>query len=163
MQVGYVPQSAVLLRDTVRQNLTFLLRNSASSEEMERAMRCAELTDVVTGMPEGLDTKIDRREGVLSGGERQRIALARELLRGPQLLILDEATNALDVDREACVLENLRRYYPNMTVVLITHRSTTIASADRVAHIDNGRLSSSAPVEQRNANHGQRTERIRHA
>ena len=163
MQVGYVPQAAVLLRDTVRQNLTFLLRNLPSPEEMDRAMRCAEIIDVVKGMAQGLDTKIDRREGVLSGGERQRIALARELLRSPHLLILDEATNALDVDNEARVLENLRRIYPGMTIVLITHRPTTIADVDRVVYINDGRLSSVTPIEQVNPDQDLPKENIRHA
>jgi ATP-binding cassette subfamily C protein len=163
MQVGYVPQAAVLLRDTVRQNLTFLLRNLPSPEEMDRAMRCAEITDVVKGMAQGLDTRIDRREGVLSGGERQRIALARELLRSPHLLILDEATNALDVDNEARVLENLRRNYPGMTIVLITHRPTTIADVDRVVFINDGRLSSVTPIEHVNPDQDLPKENIRHA
>ena len=163
MQVGYVPQAAVLLRDTVRQNLTFLLRNLPSPEEMDRAMRCAEIVDVVKGMAQGLDTRIDRREGVLSGGERQRIALARELLRGPHLLILDEATNALDIDNEARVLENIRRNYPSMTIVLITHRPTTIAEVDRVVYINYGRLSSVTPIEQVNPDQDLPKENIRHA
>ncbi|MDH3275974.1 MAG: ABC transporter ATP-binding protein/permease [Gammaproteobacteria bacterium] len=163
MQVGYVPQAAVLLRDTVRQNLTFLLRNLPSPEEMDRAMRCAEITDVVKGMAQGLDTRIDRREGVLSGGERQRIALARELLRSPHLLILDEATNALDIDNEARVLGNLRRDYPSMTIVLITHRPTTIADVDRVVFINHGRLSSVTPIEQVIPDQDLPKENIRHA
>jgi ATP-binding cassette subfamily C protein len=163
MQVGYVPQAAVLLRDTVRQNLTFLLRDLPSPEEMDRAMRCAEITDVVKGMTQGLDTRIDRREGVLSGGERQRIALARELLRSPHLLILDEATNALDIDNEARVLENLRRNYPGMTIVLITHRPTTIADVDRVVFINHGRLSSVTPTEQVNPDLDLPKENIRNA
>ena len=160
--VGYVPQSAVLLRATVRQNLTWLLADTPAAEEMERAMRCAEVTDVVAGMPDGLETRVDRREGTLSGGERQRIAIARELLRRPKLLILDEATNALDVDREARVLRNLQRFYPTMTVVFITHRPTTIAVAGRVAHMNHGRVTSSAPVERKKADHSQMTEQSQH-
>ncbi len=160
--VGYVPQSAVLLRATVRQNLTWLLADTPAAEEMERAMRCAEVTDIVAGMPDGLETRVDRREGMLSGGERQRIAIARELLRRPKLLILDEATNALDVDREARVLRNLQRFYPTMTVVFITHRPTTIAVAGRVAHMNHGRVTSSAPVERKKADHSQMTEQSQH-
>ena len=161
-KVGYVPQSAVLLRATVRQNLTWLLADTPAAEEMERAMRCAEVTDIVAGMPDGLETRVDRREGTLSGGERQRIAIARELLRRPKLLILDEATNALDVDREARVLRNLQRFYPTMTVVFITHRPTTIALAGRVAHMNHGRVTSSAPVERKKADHSQMTEQSQH-
>lgn len=162
-QVGYVPQSAVLLRDTVRRNLTWILADSPSADKMEQAMRCAEVTDILSCMPEGLDTRVDRREGTLSGGERQRIAIARELLRDPELLILDEATNALDVDGEARLLKKLRRNYPQMTIVLITHRPATIAIADRVAYIDGGQLVSSIPVELRSADNEQEKERMRHA
>ena len=162
-QVGYVPQSTALLRDTVRRNLTWILADSPSADKMEQAMRCAEVTDILACMPDGLDTRVDRREGTLSGGERQRIAIARELLREPEILILDEATNALDIDGEARLLKKLRRNYPQMTIVLITHRPTTIAIADRVAYIDGGQLVSSIPVELRSADNEQEKERMRHA
>ena len=104
---------------------------------MAQALRCAEFEQVVDRLPNGLETIVDRREGRLSGGERQRLAIARELLRRPDLLILDEATNALDVDTECQVLNNLREYYPDLTILIVAHRPTAIALADRVIELSN--------------------------
>ncbi len=142
--VGYVAQAAVLLQDTVRHNLNWVLPRPASRKEIEGALNCAEISHVTAELPYGLATIIDRREGTLSGGERQRLAIARELLRRPQLLILDEATNALDVDNEARVLDNIRKFYPEMTVLVIAHRPTAIAKADRVIRMADGRATDSA-------------------
>ena len=138
--VGYVPQATTLLRDTLRHNLTWVLQSNPTSGDMERAIACAEINAFLTDMPNGLDTDIDRREGVLSGGERQRIALARELLKRPRLLILDEATNALDAAVESRVLGNIRKFYPKITLVVIAHRPGTIATANRVIRLEKGRL-----------------------
>ena len=99
-QVGYVPQSAALLQDSVERNLTWVRPRPPSALEVEQALDCAELSDVISGLKHGLKTIVGRREGRLSGGERQRVAIARELLRGPNLLVLDEATNALDAATE---------------------------------------------------------------
>ncbi len=137
--VGYVPQAAALLQDTIEHNLNWVLPEPATELELERALRCAQISHLASELQEGLGTIIDRREGTLSGGERQRLAIARELLRQPQLLILDEATSALDVDNEALVLDNIRRYYATVTVLVITHRSTAIDRADRIVHIVDGK------------------------
>jgi ATP-binding cassette subfamily C protein len=142
--VGYVAQTAVLLQDTVLHNLNWVLPRPASRKEIEGALNCAEISRITAELPYGLETIIDRREGTLSGGERQRLAIARELLRCPQLLILDEATNALDVDNEARVLDNIRKFYPEMTVLVIAHRPTAIAKADRVIRMANGRATDRA-------------------
>lgn len=147
--VGYVPQTAVLLQDTIGHNLNWVLSQPAAEIEVERALRCAEISDFVSELPDGLDTIVDRREGTLSGGERQRLAIARELLRRPQLLILDEATNALDIDNESRVLDNLRHYYPSMTILVIAHRPTAIAKADRVVRMAAGKLVCHTPWTQK--------------
>ncbi len=138
--VGYGPQAAALLQDTIEHNLNWALPAPATELELERALRCAQISHLASDLQEGLGTIVDRREGTLSGGERQRLAIARELLRQPQLLILDEATSALDVDNEALVLDGIRRYYATMTVLVITHRSTAIDRADRVVHIVDGKI-----------------------
>ena len=138
--VGYVPQHSVLLEDTIKRNLTWLLAREPSRQEFDRALACTSLDSMVEALPDGLDTMISRREGALSGGERQRIAIARELLRRPRLLILDEATNALDPDSEQQLLANLKREYPGITVLIIAHRPDTIAQADRVIDLDGGRV-----------------------
>jgi ATP-binding cassette subfamily C protein len=139
-RVGYVAQTAVLLEDTIRRNLDWVLPMPASVAEMELALRCAGIAEAVAELPLGLDTVIDRREGTLSGGERQRLAIARELLRRPELLILDEATNALDVDTESQVLDNIRKEYAEMTVLIIAHRPTAIEKADRVVRMRDGKI-----------------------
>ena len=138
-----------ILQDTIDHNLNWVLSQPAAEIELERALRCAEISDFVSELPDGLDTIVDRREGALSGGERQRLAIARELLRRPQLLILDEATNALDIDNESRVLDNLRRYYPSMTILVIAHRPTAIAKADRVVSMAAGKLICSTPWTQK--------------
>jgi ABC-type multidrug transport system fused ATPase/permease subunit len=138
-----VPQSAALLHDTIARNLNWVLAKPASALELERALRCAQILHLKSEFKDGLDTMVDRRDGALSGGERQRLAIARELLRQPKLLILDEATNALDAEIESAVLDNLRKFYPSMTVLLISHRATALTKADRVIEMACGRIISS--------------------
>lgn len=138
-QVGYVSQSAALMQATVGQNLNWVMKQVASEADLQSVIACAELTVVIASLPQGLDTVIDRRDGRLSSGERQRLAIARELLRKPRLLILDEATNALDIDTEFRVLNNLRKMYPELTILMVAHRQNAIALADRVVRINSER------------------------
>ncbi|MDH5239634.1 MAG: ABC transporter ATP-binding protein/permease [Gammaproteobacteria bacterium] len=135
-QVGYVPQSAALLQDTVERNLTWVRQSPPSELEIREALDCAELSDVIRGLKHGMKTTVGRREGRLSGGERQRLAIARELLRRPNLLVLDEATNALDAATELRVLRNLRERYPGLSILIVAHRDTVTAVADRVIVLD---------------------------
>lgn len=148
MSVGYVSQRAALLQGTIAHNLQWVLPCPTAASELDLALRCVALYDIVAALPEGMNTELDRREGTLSGGERQRLAIARELLRQPKLLILDEATNALDSATEAAVIANIRRYYSDTTVLMIAHRETALALADRVLQITAGRLADDAPCEQ---------------
>ncbi len=141
--VGYVPQTVVLLQDTIEHNLNWVLRSPAAELELQRVLRCVRLSKLTSELPDGLQTVVGRREGILSGGERQRLAIARELLRQPQLLILDEATSALDVDNETLVLDNIRQFFPGLTVLLITHRQTAIDKADRVVEMIDGKIAAS--------------------
>jgi ATP-binding cassette subfamily C protein len=138
--VGYVPQSAVLLHDTIARNLSWVLAQPAPTLELDRALRCAQILHLKSAFKDGLSTIVERSDGALSGGEQQRLAIARELLRQPKLLILDEATNALDVENELTILVNLRKFYPSMTVLLIAHRSTALTKADRVFEMAGGRI-----------------------
>lgn len=139
--VGYVPQAAVLFQDTIRHNLTWALARPVAGADLDAALQCAEISQTVAGLPDGLETVVDRRQGALSGGERQRIAIARELLKRPQLLILDEATNALDVETEARVLANIRKWQAEMAVLIIAHRPSAMAVADRVVQMADGKIS----------------------
>lgn len=138
--VGYVPQSSILLRDSLRENLTWLMQDAPAPGALRRVLACTEIETLIAAMPDGIDTQVNQREGKLSGGERQRIALARELLRQPVLLILDEATSALDIDIERCVLENIRNDYPSLTILLVAHRPETLGLADRVVQLNDGKI-----------------------
>lgn len=138
--VGYVSQSTALLSGTIRDNLTWLFSSEISDEDIMRVARCTLLEPVLATLPGGLDTSIDRHEGRLSGGERQRIAITREILRQPSLLILDEASNALDLETEAQILANIRRCYPELALLVITHRPESHRLADRTLRLLNGEL-----------------------
>ena len=136
--VGYVPQEAFLFHDTVRANLLWALPE-ASDEDLWSALRLAEAAKFVSRLPLGLDTVVGDRGIRLSGGERQRIALARALLRRPAMLLLDEATNALDPESERKILDALNRLHGELTIVMIAHHSPSILRADRIVVIDGGR------------------------
>ena len=107
---------------------------------MRQAIADADLTDLITSLPEGLNTRIRENGGRLSGGQKQRIAIARALLRDPKILILDEATSALDVESETQIKKALDRLVKGRTTFVIAHRLSTIRNADRIAVMENGRL-----------------------
>ena len=136
--IAYVPQDTFLFHDTIRANLTWV-RPDASGEDINRALTLA-MADFVHALPNGLDTVVGDRGVRLSGGERQRIALARALLRKPSLLILDEATSAIDRENEQRILEAIDRLHGSVTIVMITHRMAAIAGADAVHVLDAGRI-----------------------
>lgn len=135
--IGYVPQEVFLFHDSLRANLLWACP-SASEEELWRALDMAAASGFVRDLPEGLDSMVGDRGITLSGGERQRIALARALLRKPRLLVLDEATSALDLENERRIHKALTSLQERLTIVIIAHRSSTLAAAHHVIHLDNG-------------------------
>jgi ATP-binding cassette subfamily C protein len=141
-QVGYVGQETVLFHQSVRENLLWA-RPEASEEELRAALEVAS-AGFVYELPAGLETVVGDRGILLSSGQRQRISLARALLRRPALLILDEATNALDVENEARVLDAIRKAIADsrgeLTVLMIAHRASAIQRADCVFELDGGRV-----------------------
>jgi ATP-binding cassette subfamily C protein len=141
-QIGYVPQDTFLFHDTVRANLLWA-RPDAADADLRRALRMAAATSFVDALPDGLDTVIGDRGIRLSGGERQRLSLARALLRDPKLLILDEATSSLDFENERHIHNAIAQLHRRVTIVIITHRLSTIRGADRIYVMDRGRVAES--------------------
>ncbi|HEX2074014.1 MAG TPA: ABC transporter ATP-binding protein [Geodermatophilus sp.] len=135
---AFVAQGTFLFDDTVRGNVT--LGEPFSDEEVRAALRVAAAEDFVDALPEGLDTRVGERGASLSGGQRQRITLARAVIRRPRLLVLDDATSAIDPAVEARILDALRDADPPATVVVIAYRQATIALADEVVWMEHGRV-----------------------
>jgi len=140
--VALVPQQTFVFDDTVRENVT--LGADVDDETVRRALVTAQAAEFVDALPDGDATRVGERGTSLSGGQRQRLALARALVRAPRLLVLDDATSAVDPAVEAQILEALRRPAapgaPRPTVLLVAYRRATIALADRVAWMEHGRV-----------------------
>ncbi|MBA2952345.1 ATP-binding cassette domain-containing protein [Nocardioides sp. MAH-18] len=136
--VSLVPQTAFLFDDTVRGNVT--LGADVPDGAVWEALRAAQADGFVAALPHGLDTRLGERGTSLSGGQRQRISLARALVRRPRLLVLDDATSAVDPEVEARILEALRSGAQESTLVVVAYRKATIALADEVVHLEDGRV-----------------------
>jgi ATP-binding cassette subfamily B protein len=137
--VGVVTQDAHLYHDTIRANLLYA-RPPASEQELILACQAAQIWDLVSALPDGLDTVVGDRGYRLSGGEKQRIAIARLLLKAPSVVVLDEATAHLDSESEAAVQRALKTALAGRTSLVIAHRLSTIREADQILVIDNGRV-----------------------
>ncbi|MFE1194857.1 ABC transporter ATP-binding protein [Streptomyces olivaceoviridis] len=137
--IGLVPEDSFLFSDTVRDNIAYG-RPDASQEEIEAAARAAQADRFIRELPDGYDTKVGEQGLTLSGGQRQRIALARALLTDPRLLVLDDATSAVDARVEHEIHEALKQVMRGRTTLLIAHRRSTLNLADRIAVLDGGRL-----------------------
>ena len=137
--VGVVPQDAHLFHDTIRANLAYA-RPGASEGEMIEACEAARIWDLISALPDGLDTVAGDRGYRLSGGEKQRVALARLLLKAPTVVILDEATAHLDSESEVAVQRALKTALAGRTSLVIAHRLSTIREADQILVIDEGRI-----------------------
>ena len=137
--VGVVTQDAHLFHDTLRANLLFA-RPDATDDDLEEALRAAHIWPLVASLPQGLDTVVGERGYRLSGGEKQRVAIARLLLKGPRVVILDEATAHLDAESEAAVQRALDGTMANRTSLVIAHRLSTVRRADEILVIDDGTI-----------------------
>ena len=137
--IGYVEQDAPVLSGTLRENLVFGAP-SATEEEIAEILRVTRLADLVTRLPDGLETLVGHRGMRLSGGERQRVAIARALLRRPRLLLLDEATSQLDAINEAALRDTVADVAELITVLVVAHRLSTVMMADRIVVMDAGQV-----------------------
>ena len=137
--VGGVSQKTFLLHTTVRENLRYA-RLPATDAEIEEAARAARVHDLLASLPEGYDTVVGSRGHRFSGGEKQRLAIARTLLRDPQILVLDEATSALDTDTERAVQQAFDTLSRGRTTITIAHRLSTVRDADQIVVLDHGRV-----------------------
>ncbi|MGO9221979.1 MAG: ABC transporter ATP-binding protein [Streptosporangiaceae bacterium] len=137
--VGVVTQDAYLFHDTIRTNLAYA-RPGATEDELIEACRAAQIWDLISVLPDGLDTVVGDRGYRLSGGEKQRVALARLLLKAPAIVVLDEATAHLDSESEAAVQRALAVALAGRTSLVIAHRLSTIREADQILVIDDGRV-----------------------
>jgi len=137
--VGYVPQDGLLFHDTIRANLAWA-QPGATEGEMGEALRVASADEFVSRLPRGLDTVVGDRGVLLSAGERQRLMLARALLRRPALLVLDEATNAVDTENEQRIRRAIGALRGQVTVLLITHRLSMVEGADMLYVLEGGEV-----------------------
>jgi ATP-binding cassette, subfamily B, bacterial len=137
--IGVVTQDAHMFHDTIRANLLYA-RPEATEPELWQALRAAQLGDLVALLPDGLDTVVGDRGYRLSGGEKQRLAIARLLLKAPDIVVLDEATAHLDSESEVAVQRALKTALASRTSLVIAHRLSTVREADRILVIDDGRV-----------------------
>ncbi|MBU3214391.1 ABC transporter ATP-binding protein/permease [Clostridium estertheticum] len=136
--IAVVPQNTILFSGTIRSNITYGLTN-IREDEIAKVIESANLTEVIANLPKGLNTSIGEHGGMLSGGQRQRIAIARALIRNPQIIVLDEATSALDNISELHVQKAMKNLVKDRTTFIVAHRLSTIRDADRIVVMNNGR------------------------
>ncbi len=146
-QVGLVMQENVMFNDTLLENIRYA-SPQASREAVEEAARRASAHDFIQSLPHGYDTMVGERGIRLSGGERQRVAIARAILKNPSIVVLDEATSALDSVTERAVQRGIRELIADRTSFIIAHRLSTVRSVDRIAVVEQGRITACAPHEE---------------
>ncbi|RPK83682.1 ABC transporter ATP-binding protein [Streptomyces sp. ADI98-10] len=137
--IGLVPEDSFLFSDTVRANIAYGFPD-ATQEQIEQAARAAQADRFIADLPKGYDTTVGEHGLTLSGGQRQRVALARAILTDPRLLLLDDATSAVDARVEHEIHEALKQVMAGRTTLLIAHRRSTLQLADRIAVLDGGKL-----------------------
>ncbi len=148
-KIGYVPQFIYLTDDNLRRNIAFGITDTDIDErKVQAAVHMAQLEDFVASLPHGLDTTVGERGVRLSGGERQRVAIARALYHDPELLVLDEATAALDNQTEHDVARAIEALHGEKSMIIIAHRLSTVRNCDRLVFLRNGRVEGCAPFDE---------------
>jgi ABC-type transport system involved in Fe-S cluster assembly fused permease/ATPase subunit len=136
--IGIVPQDTTLFNETLMYNLRYA-NTDATDEQVYEACRSASIHDKIMTFPDKYETKVGERGLRLSGGEKQRVAIARTILKGPRIIMLDEATAALDTETEQQIQEALKRLAHNRTVLIIAHRLSTVTHADQILVLHEGK------------------------
>ena len=139
-QIAIVSQDTFIFNNSIQNNIAYAMKKSISKDEIIEAARQANALEFIQDLPQGFDTQLGDRGVRLSGGQRQRIAIARALLRDPEILILDEATSALDSVSERLIQESLEKLSVGRTVIAIAHRLSTIVRADKVVVLEQGQI-----------------------
>lgn len=137
--IGYVSQEPFLFFGTVRENIRYGTFD-ATDNDIERAARRAQAHEFIENLPDGYETLVGERGVKLSGGQRQRLALARTMLKDPAILVLDEATSAVDTETEALIQDRLAEFAADRTTFVIAHRLSTVRTADRILVLDDGQV-----------------------
>ncbi len=138
--IGYVPQDSFLFSATIRENIDFANTGSDLAKVIDFA-KIAQVYDNIVEFPKQFDTVVGERGVTLSGGQKQRIAIARALIKEPQILIMDDSLSAVDTETEEAILQNLRRIFPGKTVIIVSHRISTLKAADQILVLEEGCIS----------------------
>ena len=139
--IGYVPQSIYLIDESIKSNIAFGIgENEIDIKVVKKSIEAADLEDFVNNLPEKENTQIGEKGAKISGGERQRIAIARCMYVNPQLIIFDEATSALDLDTEKNIVESIHKLSKNKTLIIVSHRITTLSKCNKIYEIKDGKL-----------------------
>lgn len=137
--IGYVPQDNFLFSDTIKNNVAFAC-DDVTENEIIQATKMSAVYDNITSFVGGFETKLGERGTTISGGQKQRISIARAIIKNPNILILDDAVSAVDVETEKEILANLNEFRKNKTTILIAHRISTIKDLDKIILLDNGNI-----------------------
>ena len=152
-RIGFVPQETFLFSATIRENIAYG-RPEASPEEIEWAAKMADLHEQISEFPDRYDSLLGEKGINLSGGQKQRVAIARAILRQPDILILDDAFSALDTRTEDRILKNLQEFFPGRTVILVSHRVSTLQNSDFIVVLEQGKISEQGAHEELIARRG---------
>ena len=139
-QIAYVPQKTYVFSGTIRENIVYGCSKKVSDEEATEAAKRANVYDEIRTKLGGLEGRVAENGNNLSGGQKQRLALARLILRSPEILIFDEATSALDNTNEIIIQKNIENIFAEKTIITIAHRLTTLKNSDRIFVFDKGKI-----------------------
>ena len=137
---GYVPQDIFLFSESIRNNILFGAEDEKTEADIEAITKLTDVWEDIQGFTAKLDTVLGERGITLSGGQKQRVAIARALIRDPEILILDDSLSAVDTHTERIIKNNLKSFGKEKTVILISHRVSTVEDADTIIVLDNGKI-----------------------